>query len=148
MEIFFIILGSVLSGVVAGMGMGGGTILIPVLTIFFSFPQKLAQGTNLFVFLPTAIVSLYVHIKNKLVEIKSAITIIISGVIASAVASIMANKIDNASLQFYFGIFLLLVGIYQIVMAVYFQIKLFKNAKSEAEKSKYNYKISAGIRWF
>lgn len=40
----------IISGVVSGMGMGGGTLLIPILTIFFHFNQQLAQGINLLAF--------------------------------------------------------------------------------------------------
>ena len=35
-----------ISGVFGGLGMGGGTLLIPLLTIFLDYPQKLAQGIN------------------------------------------------------------------------------------------------------
>jgi len=50
MNIFAIILSllfGILSGVLGGLGMGGGTLLIPLLTIFLNFEQKLAQGINL-----------------------------------------------------------------------------------------------------
>ena len=40
MEIFLLILFGFLAGIIGGMGMGGGTILIPLLTIFLSISQK------------------------------------------------------------------------------------------------------------
>ena len=36
MQVIFLGLVGVFGGIIGGMGMGGGTILIPVLTIFFS----------------------------------------------------------------------------------------------------------------
>jgi uncharacterized membrane protein YfcA len=47
-----------LSGVAAGMGMGGGTILIPALTLFISLDQHAAQGVNMLAFLPAAAAAL------------------------------------------------------------------------------------------
>ncbi|MDE7061034.1 MAG: TSUP family transporter, partial [Lachnospiraceae bacterium] len=44
-----------------GMGMGGGRVLIPALTILFGVEQHIAQATNLIAFLPMAAFSLKVH---------------------------------------------------------------------------------------
>ena len=55
------------SGVLGGMGMGGGTALIPLLTIFTSVHQKTAQAINLISFIPMAVVALFLHVKNGLV---------------------------------------------------------------------------------
>lgn len=57
-----------LSGIIGGMGIGGGTILIPIMTIFLGFDQKTAQAVNLIYFIPTAITALTIHIKNKQIE--------------------------------------------------------------------------------
>ena len=50
-----------LSGMLGGMGMGGGTILIPALTIILGVEQHVAQATNLIAFLPMALFSLKSH---------------------------------------------------------------------------------------
>lgn len=52
MAFYICLVSGFVSGLLGGMGMGGGTLLIPVLTIFFSVPQKIAQSTNLLAFLP------------------------------------------------------------------------------------------------
>ena len=54
--LIFIIFGF-LSGIVAGMGMGGGTILIPALTLILALDQHAAQGVNMLAFLPAAVVA-------------------------------------------------------------------------------------------
>ena len=113
MIIWFIIAG-IFSGIVAGMGMGGGTLLIPILTIFFNFKQQMAQGINLLAFLPCAIVSLIIHCKNKLVNFRIGVPIICSGVIASVGGSVLAMKLNNVILKKLFGVFLLVVGIFQL----------------------------------
>ena len=134
MEIFWYIIAGVFSGVVAGMGMGGGTLLIPVLTIFFSIEQQMAQGINLLAFLPTAVVALVIHCKNKLVDFKKGIPIIISGVITSVGGSILATNMQSRLLQILFGVFLLVVGVLQLVLML---IGLFKNkGKTEGKVNK------------
>ena len=64
-----------LSGIISGMGIGGGAILIPALILAENIKQQTAQGINLTYFLPTAAVALLVHIKNKNVEVKTALII-------------------------------------------------------------------------
>lgn len=130
MWIWFIVSG-LLSGVVAGMGMGGGTILIPVLTIFFSVTQVMSQGINLLAFLPCAIVSLIIHIKSKLVNFKIGLPIIFAGVLASVAASFLAVNTKNDTLQLFFAVFLLCVGLEQIVTVV---VQIVKNKCSLKRK--------------
>ena len=74
--IIFAVVG-IVGGVIGGMGMGGGTLLIPLLTIFSGVEQHMAQAINLIAFIPTAIVALIVHIRNKLVEKKHILIVAI-----------------------------------------------------------------------
>ena len=68
--IIFSLIG-IIGGVLGGMGMGGGTLLIPLLTIFLNLPQKEAQAINLIAFLPMSIIALILHYKNKLLKFKN-----------------------------------------------------------------------------
>ena len=67
--IFLEVLAGVIGGIVGGMGMGGGTLTIPILTIFLSYEQLQAQGINLIAFLPMSVVALIIHAKNHLVAV-------------------------------------------------------------------------------
>ena len=58
------ILIGVISGIVSGTGMGGGTILIFLLTFMMGMEQHMAQATNLIFFIPTSIVAIIVNFKN------------------------------------------------------------------------------------
>lgn len=138
-NIWWLILSGLISGVFGGMGMGGGTLLIPILTIFLSFPQKTAQALNLFVFIPMAIVSLIVHIKNKLVDFKVGVPVIISGTVFSVGGSILAGSVSNEILRKIFGCFLLCVGVYQGAQA-------FVTFKKQKDIDKSNFKISFFIK--
>jgi len=102
------------SGIISGMGIGGGAILIPALIIIEGIGQQLAQGINLTYFIPTAIISLIVHIKNKNVEFKTAAIIGGFGVIGAVFGAWLATTLNGDILRRMFGIFLLLVGLYEI----------------------------------
>lgn len=118
MNYVWLAVGAVLSGIVGGMGMGGGTLLIPVLTIFFKFNQQNAQGINLLVFIPMSIVAVIIHMKNNLINYKVGITLMLSGIITSVLASILANKLNSKLLSRLFGGFLLIIAVFQIIQLI------------------------------
>ena len=103
-----------ISGTVSGTGMGGGTILILVLSIFLGVEQHTAQATNLVFFVPTSISAIIVSIKNKLIEWKIGITLAISGVVGAIIGANISAKMEVKSLKRYFGIFLAGIAIYEI----------------------------------
>ena len=59
----------IISGTISGTGMGGGTILIFLLTVLCRLEQHIAQATNLIFFIPTSIVAIIVNIKNKNIDL-------------------------------------------------------------------------------
>ncbi len=105
--IFWQIIAGVLGGIIAGMGMGGGTLTIPILTIFLHYKQINAQGLNLIAFLPTAVVALIIHIKNKLVDFKNTWLLALVGCITCIGSAIGANHISNKVLKKLFAVFLM-----------------------------------------
>lgn len=107
----WLILAGILSGIISGMGIGGGTILIPALTILWGIEQKTAQNINLIYFIPTACIALITHIKNKKVEKSILIVIILGGLVGAVAGSLLALKLDSAFLKKIFGGFLLIMGI-------------------------------------
>lgn len=101
------------SGIISGMGIGGGTILIPSLVLFSGLSQIQAQGINLLVFLPISIVAIITHKKQGNIESKYIKPIIIGGVISALIGSLIAVKINEEMLRKFFGIFLLAIGLYE-----------------------------------
>ena len=108
------ILTGIVAGIVSGTGMGGGTILILVLSFFMDIEQHTAQATNLVFFVPTAIVAIFVCWKEKIIDIKVGTPIILLGMLGAVIGAISANKIEQNWLKKFFGIFLLLIAIYEI----------------------------------
>ena len=108
------ILIGIISGFISGMGMGGGTILILSLSIFLGVEQHIAQATNLIFFIPTSIMAIIINIKQKSINLKIAIPILIYGIIGAIIGAITASKTDVSTLKRYFGIFLGLIAIWEI----------------------------------
>ena len=52
------------TGILSAWGVGGGTLLLLLMTLFLGVDQTQAQGINLLYFLPTAGMSLLEHRKN------------------------------------------------------------------------------------
>ncbi len=103
-----------ISGIIGGMGIGGGTILIPSLVVLTELNQQQAQGTNLLVFIPTATVALLTHVKNRNINIGVAKPLILTGLIGSYVGSNIAINMSPATLKNAFGIFLFIMGLHHI----------------------------------
>ncbi len=111
------VIAGIAAGLLGGMGMGGGTVLIPILTLFFTMGQHESQAINLLTFLPMAAVSLFIHFKNKLVHTRGILLIIIPAVAVGILSSFLAHKADSKLLSSLFGGFLVLLGIYQGICA-------------------------------
>jgi len=118
------------------MGMGGGTLLIPLLTLFTATDQHLAQAVNLIAFIPMSVVALIIHIKNKLVEFRFVLITALPAVTASVLASLLSKRVEGDALGMYFGIFLMCLGVYQLVSAIIVLVK--KKKLKDGKKSKEN----------
>lgn len=118
MKIFFNILAGFLSGIFGGLGMGGGTLLIPVLTIFLGFDQKLAQGINLFSFLVMAIFSIYIHYRHGYIVTKNIFWIILPGVFFSVAGAFLMIYLPSKVLRICFGVFLIILSVVEFVKVI------------------------------
>lgn len=120
----------VISGIVSGMGMGGGTILIFLLTFVCNIDQHIAQATNLIFFIPTSIIAIIVNIKNKNIDIKLGIYTAIFGILGAIIGANIAIYTDVNKLRKLFGIFLILIVLHEI----YSIYKGYKKEKIEKNK--------------
>ena len=109
------VLAGFLSGIVSGMGIGGGAILIPALTIFLGLEQQAAQKINLLYFLPTAAIALRTHAKSGNIEKKGLLRLTLYGLIGAGAGAIIAVQIDGNYLRKGFAAFLLLMAAYELV---------------------------------
>ena len=107
------LMAGIAGGVLGGMGMGGGTVLIPILTIFCGVPQHMAQSVNLLTFLPMSALSLRVHAQNGLLDTKGALWMMVPATVLSALGAVFVQGVASGALRVGFGIFLCLLSLYQ-----------------------------------
>ncbi len=112
------VLAGLVSGVISGFGIGGGTILMVYLTALAHMPQHTAQGINLIYFLPTAAAALILHSKNHYVVWKAVLPAALCGCATAALLSFVAMDMDLDLLKRLFGGFLLATGLWELFKKV------------------------------
>ncbi len=110
----YIIIGF-LSGIISGAGMGGGTVLIPMLTLLLATPQKEAQTINFLAYLPAAAVALFLHSRAKRVSWDLVLPVLSWGILGSAAGLTLALVVPADLLKRFFGAFLIVLAILQWV---------------------------------
>ncbi len=111
MSFILYLLAGFFSGMLGGMGMGGGTVLIPALTILFGVEQHIAQATNLIAFLPMAAFSLKVHKDKGNLKTQGVWWIVIPAVLTSVAGGLAAALLPADILRKLFGAFLVFLAI-------------------------------------
>ena len=99
------------AAVISAWGVGGGTLLLLVMTLFLGVDQRTAQGINLLFFLPTAISALLCHWQKGYLDTptwKAAVPVAVPAALAGAW---IATAVDVDLLRRPFGIYLLLSGL-------------------------------------
>ena len=89
------------TGILSAWGVGGGTLLLLIMTLFLGVEQADAMAINLLYFLPTAAMGLLYHRKNGLLE---------RPVLRAAAGALLATAVDVSLLRRPFGIYLLLAA--------------------------------------
>ena len=115
MNTFLLIVSGIVGGIIGGMGMGGGTLLIPILTIFLNVPQKNAQAINLVAFIPMAIIVTIINIKRKGIDYKSVLLVAAPALVTSIISALLVKKIPSKALSIGFAIFLIILGVTMMV---------------------------------
>ena len=104
-----------ITGVLSGFGVGGGTLLLIWLTAFEGLEQTQAQGINLIYFLPCAALALVSHVRNGLVDRDVFLPAGLAGAVCAPLAALCATGVDTLWLRRAFGVFLLCVGLSELL---------------------------------
>ena len=99
------------AGTISAWGVGGGTLLLLVMTLFLGVEQRMAQGINLLFFLPTALSALICHAKSGYLDKPTLKVAIPAAVVLAMAGAWAATAIDTELLRRPFGVYLLLSGI-------------------------------------
>lgn len=92
------------------LGIGGGTILVPVLVLGERIPQHVAQGVSLLMILPTGIVGAWTHARHGHLAAGLLPGLMAGGAIGALLGGLLAHEIEAASLSRLFALFLLPVS--------------------------------------
>ena len=85
-----------LTGILSSWGVGGGTLLLLCMTLFFGVEQRTAQAINLLYFLPTAGISLFAHRKNGYLDKAVLCAAIPTGTLCALAAAFLTTMVDSS----------------------------------------------------
>lgn len=122
----YALLAGLFSGMLGAMGLGGGSVLIIYLTVFGNVKQLAAGGTNLLFFIPIALIAVIIYAKNKQIKWKTVVPVMIGGALGALIGIISAAVMGDTKLSKIFGIFLIVIGVKEIITAI-------KNLKNKSE---------------
>ena len=111
--LFPVFIGSAL-GFLAGLGVGGGSLLLLWLTQVMNMPQDQARLLNLLFYLPAALVAILLHRKHKCIQPGIILPAIITGTIAAAGFSLAATYINIELAKKVLGGLLIFIGIREV----------------------------------
>lgn len=109
--VFGIVVG-VFSGV---MGLGGGSIMIPIMVLAFHMTQPQAHGTSLAVMIPpVALPAVIEYWRHGNVDIRIAAWVALGVLVGSFFGALVANSLPKETLKLVFGFLLIYVAGYTI----------------------------------
>lgn len=114
---FIGLLGGFFSGF---LGLGGGVVMFPLLTLAGAVPVKLATGTDLVHVLIAAATSTVAHYRGGQVDTRAAFFIGLAGVSGGLLGSFLSVALSPLALQ---GIYLLVVGLGAVMLFISVPVK-------------------------
>lgn len=114
-DILLPLLAGCATGILSAWGVGGGTLLLLIMTLFLGVDPAAARAVNLLYFLPTAAMGLLQHRKNGLLDRSLLSASVPWGLAAAAAGAYLASAVDAELLRRPYGVFLLIAGIVTLV---------------------------------
>ncbi len=100
------VIGGLVAGLLSGaIGIGGGLVFVPILTIGFRVTQTVAQGTSLAAIVPTALVGGITHLRQGNASVAAAWWLGGAGVVGAIGGALLAVHLESAVLARVFGVF-------------------------------------------
>lgn len=110
---FSILVGTAL-GFLAGLGVGGGSLLILWLTGILGMAHEEARAVNLLFFLPSALVASIFRWRQGTIDIRRILPAVTAGSVAAIAGSWLSTHMDTALIQKLFGSLLLITGLREL----------------------------------
>jgi uncharacterized membrane protein YfcA len=100
------------AGVLSGLlGIGGGAVMVPAMTLLMGLTQHMAQGTSLLVIIPTAISGSITHFRMGNIRLQTAAWLSAGGVVGAVAGAFLALASPDAILRLLFGGYLAFTGL-------------------------------------
>jgi uncharacterized membrane protein YfcA len=100
------------TGAASGLlGVGGGTLMVPFLTLAVGFSQHAAEATSLVVILPTAIAGSLALRRRGVGDLGLALRFGVLGALGAAVGALVALALPATALRVVFAVFLAIIGL-------------------------------------
>ena len=119
------LLAGLFSGILGGMGLGGGGILIIYLSLFTNTKQLTSQGINLLFFIPIGLLALIIYSFKKQIKWKAVLKFSFWGLCGSAAGLYFTDFLGGKITGKIFGGLLVILGI----------IEIFKRKRKTVDKS-------------
>lgn len=113
-----LIMVTLICGIISGMGIGGGAVFILAANLFSLFGQKEAQGYNLIMFIMVGIAASVSNLKNNVFDKKLFFKSIIPIILGSILGIYLAKITSEEKIRLYFYIFILIIGVYEIIASI------------------------------
>lgn len=98
------------AGLLSGLfGVGGGTVIVPMLVLLLGFDQKLASGTSLAAIVPTATVGVITYAVHGSVDVVVALILAAGSVVGAQIGSWLLARLSQNAIRWGFVAFLLIV---------------------------------------
>ena len=101
-------------GFLAGLGVGGGSLLMIWMTLVLGLDQDVARNINLLFFIPTAIIASVFRWKQGTVNIRKIIPAILSGCISAGIFAWVRPMLQASLLKTAFGVLLVATGVHEL----------------------------------
>lgn len=112
MEWFWLVLIGAAGGVASGLlGVGGGTVFIPLLVYILGYDLHVAVGTSLAVIIPTAVSGVVRHGTAGKVEWAAAAVIAVFAILGAWFGAGLSLKMNTLLLRRVFALFLVFVAV-------------------------------------
>lgn len=100
------------TGTLAGLlGVGGGVVMVPAMMVLFGIPPVLAKGTSVAVIIPTSIMGTIRNRKNNNADMRSAVVLGTSGIVAAVAGGWISARMDDTLSNVLFAVLLVVVAV-------------------------------------
>jgi len=108
-----------LCGIASGLfGIGGGTLLVPFLALFFAFGQHRAQGTSLIALIPpTGALAFYAYAKAGYISWHTGLLLIPGVFVGGMLGGWLAKRLQPRRMRQVFAGLMLALGVWEAAAA-------------------------------